>query len=376
MSQTWDTCFNYKTEKFLITKNKKVGVLFRLFQLGVIGYLIGWVFLWKKGYQETEEVIQSSVFTKVKGMALMNSTELCLQTWGPEDYATPSQVGGAFFVMTNCLETPNQKMGYCSESSNVPAGHCYHDEDCTKGEMVISGNGVKTGHCMNDTMTCEIHGWCPVEEIHEPIRNVLKQSENFTVYIKNFITFAKFNFSKSNVLDTTNNLYLKTCTYDQVHHPYCPIFRVGDLVRWTGHSFGEMAVKGGAVGVVIDWNCDLDKDSSMCKPEYSFTRLDALKDSTNTVAAGYNFRFVRYYRDTEGQTSRFLYKVYGIRFKVMVNGQAGKFSIVPTVVKIGSGLALMGAGVLFCDMILIYLTKKKSLYRMHKYGVFEEKMTP
>lgn len=45
MAQSWGGFFysllDYKTEKFVIAKNKKVGVLFRLFQLGVIGYLIG-----------------------------------------------------------------------------------------------------------------------------------------------------------------------------------------------------------------------------------------------------------------------------------------------------------------------------------------------
>lgn len=45
MAQSWGNFFfsllDYKTEKFVIAKNKKIGVLFRLFQLAVIGYLIG-----------------------------------------------------------------------------------------------------------------------------------------------------------------------------------------------------------------------------------------------------------------------------------------------------------------------------------------------
>uniref|UniRef100_A0A4W4EIH0 P2X purinoceptor n=1 Tax=Electrophorus electricus TaxID=8005 RepID=A0A4W4EIH0_ELEEL len=343
MAQTWGnflySLLDYKTEKFVIAKNKKVGVLFRLFQLGVIGYLIGWVFIWKKGYQETDEAIQSSVFTKVKGVALTNSTDLGLQIWGAEDYVIPSQGDRVFFMVTNYLETPNQRLGYCSET----------DLPCPPALnwvfVFCPGSGVKTGHCMNNTGTCEIHGWCPIERSHEPMEPMLEKAENFTIYIKNFIRFPKFDFSKSNVLGTTNNTYLKTCTYDEVHHPYCPIFRVGDLVRWTGHRFQEMAVKGGAVGVVIDWNCDLDKDSTKCRPEYSFTRLDALKDSTSPVASGYNFRFARYYRDTEGQTVRSLYKVYGIRFDIMVNGQ----------------------GVFICDMILIYIISKSSFYRERKF---------
>lgn len=52
-----------------------------------------WVFIWKKGYQEKEEAIQSSVFTKLKGIALINTTDLGLNLWGAEDYVIPSQVG-------------------------------------------------------------------------------------------------------------------------------------------------------------------------------------------------------------------------------------------------------------------------------------------
>lgn len=48
--------------------------------------------------------------------------------------------------------------------------------------------------------------------------------------------------------------------------------------------------QGGSVGILIQWNCDLDKDSSECNPEYSFTRLDL--NLNNSVTSGYNFRHV------------------------------------------------------------------------------------
>ncbi|XP_062844331.1 P2X purinoceptor 5 [Trichomycterus rosablanca] len=362
--------FNYKTEKFFIASNKKVGVIFRLFQLGVIAYLIGWVFIWKKGYQEREESIQSSVFTKLKGVAFINSTELDIHIWGAEDYVIPSQGDRVFFIVTNYLETPNQRLGQCAESPKVPDGVCLNDEDCTEGDAVIAGHGLKTGRCLNETNTCEIYGWCPVEHGPTPSEPMLGKAENFTLYIRNFIRFPKFEFSKSNILPAVNHSYLKTCYYDRINNPYCPMFRVGDLVNSTGHSFQEMAVKGGAIGIAIEWNCDLDKDSSLCNPEYSFTRLDTNKVANNS---GYNFRFARYYRDTEGQTYRSLFKVYGIRFDIMVIGEAGKFSIVPTLVKIGSGVALMGAGVFVCDILLLYIMSGSSFYRQRKFETIVKK---
>ncbi|XP_048044275.1 P2X purinoceptor 5 [Megalobrama amblycephala] len=377
MAQTWGNFFfsllDYKTEKFVIAKNKKVGVLFRLFQLGVIGYVIGWVFIWKKGYQETEEAIQSSVVTKLKGIDFTNSSQFGLQLWGAEDYVIPPQGDRVFFIVTNYLVTPNQRLGFCPESPKVPDGFCTNDNECVEGQTVIAGHGVKTGRCLNDTGTCEIHGWCPVEHGHTPLEPMLAKAENFTVYVKNFIKFPKFAFSKSNVLPTTNSTYLKTCKYDKEQHPYCPIFLVGDVINRTGYNFQDMATKGGSIAVAIEWNCDLDKDESQCNPEYSFTRLDSSENPQHSVTSGYNFRFARYYSDAEGQTYRNLFKVYGIRFDILVNGKAGKFSIIPTVINIGSGLALMGAGVFVCDMILLYMMNKSSFYRETKFEAITKK---
>lgn len=358
---------NYKTEKYVIAENRKIGILFRLYQLAVLGYIIGWVFVVKKGYQEREETIQTSVITKLKGVTLTNTSETGLHLWSPEDYVIPPSGEQVFFVVTNYIETPNQRLGLCAESYKVPDGRCWNDSDCTAGESVIAGNGIKTGVCLNSTGTCQIQAWCPVESSSRPTQPLLSEAENFTIYIKNFIRFPKFEFSKSNVLETSDENYLKNCTYDKNINPYCPIFRLGDLVSWTSYDFQEMAAKGGSVGVLIEWDCDLDKDSSHCNPEYSFTRLDT---STNaSVTSGYNFRYAQYYKNESGGGYRDLYKVYGIRFDIMVNGQAGKFNIIPTIIAIGSGLALLGLGAFVCDMILLYMMNTSSLYREKKFEI-------
>ncbi|XP_029030563.1 P2X purinoceptor 5 [Betta splendens] len=362
---------NYKTEKYVIAENKRIGILFRLYQLAVLGYIIGWVFVVKKGYQEREEAIQTSVITKLKGVTLTNSSETGLYLWSAEDYVIPPNGEQVFFIITNYIETPNQRLGFCAESSKVLNGQCETDDDCVKGEPVIAGNGIKTGLCLNSTGTCEIHAWCPVECSIKPTGTLLSEAENFTIYIKNFVRFPKFEFSKANVLETSDSNYLKRCSYDKEHHPYCPIFRLGDLVGWTGHDFQDMAVKGGSIGVHIEWNCDLDKDSSHCNPQYSFTRLDM--SVNNSITSGYNTRYARYYKDEVGETYRTLYKVYGIRVDIMINGQAGKFSIIPTIIAIGSGIALLGAGAFACDMILLYMMNTSSFYRERKFEIINFK---
>lgn len=72
---------------------------------------------------------------------------------------------------------------------------------------------------------------------------------------------------------------------------------------------------------------------------------DPTKDK---LSKGYNFRYANHYYlpDTEnvGQFKEYrdLYKVYGIRMIFLVSGTAGKFDVVPLLINIGSGLALLG----------------------------------
>ncbi|KAM9117884.1 P2X purinoceptor 5 [Pangshura tecta] len=361
--------FDYKTEKYVIAKNKKVGILYRVVQLSILAYLVGWVFVVKKGYQDSDTSIQSSVITKLKGVAFTNTSELGERLWDVADYVIPPQGENVFFVMTNLIVTPNQRQDTCPESTGIRDALCSKNRDCPAGEAVIAGNGVKTGRCLkvgsNTNGTCEILAWCPVEKKSKTKKPLLANAENFTVYIKNSIRFPKFKFSKTNVLNTDDDSYLKNCHYS-AQHLYCPIFHLGKLVSWAGNNFQDMASEGGVIGIQIEWDCDLDKPPSECNPHYSFSRLDN-KFAEKSISSGYNFRFAKYYRDAEGVEYRTLIKAYGIRFDVMVNGKAGKFNIIPTIINVGSGLALMGAGAFFCDVVLLYLMKKSNFYRGKKY---------
>ncbi|XP_073473003.1 P2X purinoceptor 5 isoform X1 [Aquarana catesbeiana] len=361
--------FDYKTEKYVIAKNKKVGILFRVVQLSILAYLVGWVFVTKKGYQDTDTSIQSSVITKLKGVAFTNTTELGPRLWDVVDYVIPPQGENIFFVVTNLIVTPNQRQGKCSENAGIPDAICTKDSDCPEGEPVIAGNGVKTGRCLNKeentTGTCEIFAWCPLEKKKKLRAPLLGKAENFTVYIKNSIRFPKFNFSKTNVRDTKDGSFLKTCRHSKDDH-YCPIFHLGKIVSWSGSDFQDIALEGGVIGIQIEWDCNLDKDASECHPRYSFTRLDN-KFSEKSVSSGYNFRYAKYYRDVNETDYRTLIKAYGIRFDIMVNGKAGKFNIIPTIINIGSGLALMGAGAFFCDLVLLYVIKRSNFYRDKKF---------
>ncbi|KAM8961472.1 P2X purinoceptor 6 [Pelodytes ibericus] len=352
---------DYKTEKYVLTKNRKIGALHRLLHIGILCYIIGWVLVMKKGYQETDLHPYFSVITKLKGISVTKDfRELEEKLWDVSDFVKPSQGENVLFLVTNFIATPGQIQSFCPESPVVLDGRCGEDLDCTAGEPVVDGNGIKSGRCVrlnNIHSTCEIFGWCPVENGTLLRKPLLNEAENFTLFIKNAVHFSKFNFSRANTLDTSDETYFKSCRYDPATKPYCPVFQIRDILRKTGHNFEEVSVLGGVVAVQIEWKCDLDLSQSSCKPQYQFQ----LQDKNN------NFRTASYYQDQERREYRDLLKLYGIRFHISVTGEARRFGIIPTVISLGTGCAFLAVATFLCDLILLYLDEKASFYRSCKY---------
>ncbi|XP_029914800.1 P2X purinoceptor 3b [Myripristis murdjan] len=353
--------FTYETTKSVVVKSWTIGIINRVVQLLIITYFIGWVFLHEKAYQIRDTAIESSVMTKVKGFGIYNNRVMDVA-----DYVTPPQGGSMFCIITKLITTENQVQSYCPESETKY--RCTHDNNCTRHLNKPGGYGVPTGRCVrfNDTMkTCEIRGWCPAEIDYlktEPMMEV----ENFTIFIKNSIRFPLFNYTKGNFLPTITQNYIRTCNFDMVNHTYCPIFRVGDVIRYAQQNFTTLAHKGGVIGIKIGWMCDLDKADDQCNPSYSFTRLDAASEK-NAVSPGYNFRFAKYYKMDNGTDYRTLVKAFAIRFDVLVNGNAGKFNMIPTLINMVAAFTSVGVGTVLCDIILLNFLKGAEQYKAKKF---------
>uniref|UniRef100_A0A8D0WJE5 P2X purinoceptor n=1 Tax=Sus scrofa TaxID=9823 RepID=A0A8D0WJE5_PIG len=347
--------FEYDTPRMVLVRNKKVGVVFRLIQLVVLVYVVGWVFVYEKGYQTSSGLI-SSVSVKLKGLAVTKLPSLGPQVWDVADYVFPAQGPGA-------SSSPLPQ--------NPEGGTCTGDSGCTPGKAERKAQGIRTGRCVafNDTVqTCEIFGWCPVEvDDNIPRPALLREAENFTLFIKNSISFPRFKVTRRNLVEEVDAAYMKTCLYHKTLHPLCPVFNLGYVVQESGQNFSTLAEKGGVVGITIDWNCDLDWHVRHCKPVYEFHGLYEEKK----LSPGFNFRFARHFVEN-GTNHRHLFKVFGIRFDILVAGKAGKFDIIPTMTTIGSGIGIFGVATVLCDLLLLHILPRRHYYKQKKFKYAED----
>ncbi|XP_003384136.1 PREDICTED: P2X purinoceptor 4-like [Amphimedon queenslandica] len=378
-STTVSVLFEYDTPKFVHIRNKKVGLLNRLVQLAIVGYIIGYGIVWENGAQDKEPV-QSVVTTKVKGVSVLNATRQFMtdcNEWPILDHVdliVPAQEPNSFFVTTNLWATCNQKYGVCPELSTIPDAVCLTNDSCPPGIIYRTGNGVTTGECTGFNETCQIRGWCPVEDENDTLTDEgpIIDTKDFTVLVKNSISFPKLDSSYRvrNIPERANNKsYLSGCQFDPDSEMglFCPIFSLKQIVDMINSSDGyyeSLATKGAVVGLEISWDCNLDRSPTHCVPKYSARRLD---NPNAQISNGFNFRYPRYYRDQNGDDVRDVWKVYGIKFEIVVTGEGRKFSFTTLVLALGSTIALLAIATTVTDVIALYLLKKGTYYREKKY---------
>ena len=244
------------------------------------------------------------------------------------------------------------------------------------------------GTCNKATNSCIIFGWCPVQDKRSSdirIPNFL----NFTVFIRNYVYFPNFPEATpkyahrnlgppdSTIPDINNCIYDPTVAKHNKSLVFCPIFLLQTLLTNPDiikdrepMDVDSIAQYGALVEISIHWECNLDFSIQNCIPEYKTRRLDRDKAP---VSRGYNYMKADYSYDNDGLSkSRFLYKLYGIKFNIVVSGRARKFDVYQLFVTIGAGISYFAIATIMADFFILWIYRKKRIYRREKYQAISD----
>ena len=144
---------------------------------------------------------------------------------------------------------------------------------------------------------------------------VLIETINSTLYIDNSVEFP-------NEGKVINNLLKDKCYYDPLSDPYCPIFKLGDIIRFspnTNNSYAEIAKFGATFMINIEWKCFLPLFSEFdCKPNYSFRRVDVWGNHSQII---YNLKA---FYNSNGDKRKII-RSFKIRFQVQVKATLSRY---------------------------------------------------
>lgn len=358
----------YETPKLVLIHSLKFAVLLRILQIIILTYSIIYLLIYEKGYQKHDTSIISSVTLKVKGIGYIQTARNQTIVTDVADYIVPPSENNAIFIMTNFIRT-DQSRSICPESYTLKEAFCQQDSDCQNRPFSPRINGRWTGRCslspnvtsfngtMNVTRTvkglCEYSGWCPAEDDQSPPM-IINEVSDFTVFIKNFIEFPEFSVKHKNMVDE-----LQVCVFDPNKNRDCPIFDINYMLNQAEKNETERKLMfrfGGVIRIKLDWDCNLDRNIKLCKPKYSFARLD-VPFHERPFSLGFNFRYASHWK-FESRTYRTLTKAFGLRFIIAVSGKAGKFDLITLTLNTGSIVGLFGLATFLCDIILLHLSKK------------------
>jgi len=362
MSKCWNCCldnfgdfFVYTTTKQLRVQNRFIAGLNILGMLSLAIYIIGYTFIYDKGYQ-FKDYPKGYVSTEVKGIAFNDEdTPINVRYHESIDLVHPHIEMDGLFMTTALVETW-QSRGLCDGEDE-----CASDDDCVEGDYDF--DGLKNGECSNGY--CQEYRWCPAENDTLTRDTLLYGVENFTIFLKVMVVFKEFGVT---LLNTEDRLGTGEWT------PGYNLFTVKDILDECGVDILDVQRTGMLVTGDITYECNFDPDNK-CRPYPKFQWAREDRDE-NSISKGFNFRSKFYSLDEGQHADRFLVKYHGIRFRFSIRGYGGKWDPWTFSRTLGSGIALTAISVGITEFFLKHCIPERAFYtskRIEVVTVTEEK---
>lgn len=346
LRQDVDHLFSYNSKRQVQFRDRILGILNYAIQVCIMIYVIGYVFIYEKGYLKGETSHGLAV-TAISGdvVADPQSGDSRKKYFSAEDIGYPSLENGNVFVTTK-IKIQEQKRGVCEDRTM----QCRTVDDCSKDvDAECTGNRL-----------CKEPSWCDegAEQVYKLPSDQTKMWVKSAVFFNNLIPGKEIFYA--NTMD-------KPILYPA---PNFNTFTVRDLLQACDPpvQFEEVSELGAAIEVQFTWNCQVDSLGG-CLPQINARRVDSLFD---TEHIGFGFAHAEYGVGDQDPDVRTKYSRSGIRFYFRTTGNGRAVDPSEIIFKLSTGGALIGFAPIIADVIMLNCFKLSKKYRARKYEVTED----
>ena len=195
MAIDMDEVFSYRTTKEVRMLDRRLGMVCWLIRGMVLVYVVGYVFLYREGYAETEKGVghvisrvNGSTYSMVKPGEGADDQMPVPRPWDAIDAAVPALENGAAFIGTTIHITPKQRQ---MPGSN-PNTYCDVDAQCAEPEVRKDASTAtkQKRHELNSCVNthCWQMLWSPAYPL-ETEEHALETANQLTIRLQPAITF-------------------------------------------------------------------------------------------------------------------------------------------------------------------------------------------
>lgn len=353
----------YSTHKEVKLLDRKLGILYSVCILLVLGYVIGVRLLMEKGYNGTEKAygivgarLQDTRYNS-SGMTAFYRGANALQGQGtaiPYDMASLVQMdegaGDAIFLPTRILVTREQQLSNCTD----PDDPCTSHSDCSDDPPLSAGQCAQ-GHCVK-------HAWCNASGTtyassarKDPFSGAARSTNEEVISQVggnlNLTVISSINFpdlGTGELLSTEDAARQAKIRWD-----------MAAVLQRAGLPSSDAIEKGGVLGVTVQWDCNDLFDESDCAPHLLASQLAEGEPFMTTWA--------HYYRRGSEQTLyRDLYQARGLRLLLRAEGTGERIDPLQLGTQLFVMLALFPIAAILADSIMQQVFSERRHYREYK----------
>jgi len=322
----------YDTPKEVKVLDRRLGMVHYIGQLGVLLYILIYVFIIRQEYFDTEKT-NGLVISKIVPPPDKVPDAKAKVPWDISDFSTNPGEQGAVFLPTRILTTRGQVQdGYCGS----PLHPCKTSADCKVGNDGLQKAECSKGMCMR-------RQWCPAQDAKDSKTEVhYIDSQNYDIWFQTDLHFHRFE------LDVSTTEEKESIRWPA---PRANTYTMRDLLLMGNVKAQDVKDYGAVLNVNQLFECDLGRET--CGVRLHIANVDG--------QTGFNYVRNHFY-EVNGVRKRDTHRLYGIRLIASATGIGSKVSVAQIMLQVSSGVALMGLARLAADLVLLYIIPERRHY--------------